>query len=963
MTPGADPIDARIDAIEDPGVRHGGSDRRRCEDDGLGGSGAAASSVELVGRERELEALDELITHGGRVLMLEGGAGIGKTALVDAARGRGRSAGALVLPARGDELETAYPYGVVRQWLEREWASADADPGDPAQLALSRSPAGAPPGEDASLGILHALYLFLSDLSQAGPVLLTLDDAQWADLPSLRFLAYIKHRLDGLPIGVVVATRPDADGLLDRVRADPAVDARVLGPLDETAAARLFEREFGTAVGGRFAAACLRVTGGNPLYLRELARALSTEDVAPRDDHVARVDDIGVEALSGHVLRRVIAAGPDALRLAGAMSVLGDGGALRHAAAMAGLEPERAGVLAGLLVRAAILRDDDPVRFVHPIVRRVLAEQLTSIERDDLHRDAARLLIEARAVPERAAAHLLLTRPRASDWSVETLRAAAAAAMARSAFEAAALYLRRALEEPPDGTAALAVERELGSAEAQLHDPRGVERLRRVRDASGDPLQRAEIALELAPAYMDLFRPIEACQVFEDALAELNDDNSELRHLLEAGLVMSAWMETETFPSGVRVLGKYWDHTPQGPVGRVILAQKAMTMLMTGQPAEHVRAAARDALHDAGEDDSRGTFEVALSALILAEGFDEASTGLERALGLRAVRVVQRRMASMESVAGWLALRLGALGEAELRLRAALELTPAAAGPAGWLVVRGLLASTMVSQGNVSEAERVLRDAPSEPWPMDQLSGFALAARADLRLAQGDVSQAVADLLRIGELQRQSGGATAPAAHYWRARAALALHALGRTEEARTMLADELGRARAFGAPVALGSTLRAAGIVQGGRRGLELLREALATLETSPAMFERALAHIELGAALRRDNQRRAAREQLDAGLRLAQRWEARPLAQRAYDELAASGLRLRPADLEDRDALTPSELRVAQYAAKGLTNREIAAQLYLSIKTVEMHLGRVYRKLGIAGRPQLAQALQQHT
>jgi DNA-binding CsgD family transcriptional regulator len=944
-------------------VRQGGSDQRRREADGPDATGAAAGPRELVGRERELEALDELIGHGGGVLMLEGGAGIGKTALVDAARGRGRLAGALVLSARGDELETAYPYGVVRQWLEREWASAGADPGDPAELALSRSPSAAPAGEDASLGILHALYLFLSDLSQRCPVLLTLDDAQWADLPSLRFLVYIKHRLDGLPIGVVVATRPDADALLDRVRRDPAVDARALGPLDERAAARLLEREFGTPVGGRFVAACVRVTGGNPLYLRELARALSTEDVAPRDDRVARVHEIGVEALSGHVLRRVIAAGPDALRLAGAMCVLGDGGALRHAAAMAGLAPARAGVLAGLLVRAAILRDDDPVRFVHPIVRRVLVEQLTSIERDDLHRHAARLLIEARAAPEQAAAHLLLTRPSASDWSVETLRAAAAEAMARSAFEAASLYLRRALDEPPDGAAKLAVERELGIAEAQLHDPRGVERLRRVREASDDPLQRAEIALDLAPAYMDLFRPIEACQVFEDALAELNDDDSELRHLLEAGLAMSAWMETETVPSGVRVLGKYWDHTPRGPLGRVILAQNAMTGLMTGQPAEHVRAAARDALHDAGEDDSRGTFEVALSALILAEGFDEASAGLERALGLRAIRVVQRRMASMETLAGLLALRLGALGEAELRLRAALELTPAAAGPAGWLVVRGLLASALTSQGNLAEAERVLRDAPPEPWPMDQLSSLALAGRAELHLAHGRLSQGVDDLLRIGELQRQSGGATAPAAHYWRARAALALHALGRSEEARTMLADELGRARAFGAPVALGSTLRAAGIVEGGRHGLDLLREALTILHTSPAVLERALAHVELGAALRRDNQRRAARAELDAGLRLAQSWGARPLAQRAYDELAASGTRLRPADLEDRDTLTPSELRVAQYAAKGLTNREIAAQLYLSPKTVEMHLGRAYRKLDITGRPQLAEALQQHT
>lgn len=346
----------------------------------------------------------------------------------------------------------------------------------------------------------------------------------------------------------------------------------------------------------------------------------------------------------------------------------------------------------------------------------------------------------------------------------------------------------------------------------------------------------------------------------------------------------------------------------------------------------------------------------------LAEGFDEAAAGLERALALRAIRMVRRRMSSMETAAGWLALRLGALGEAELRLRSALELTPAAAAAAGWLAVRGLLASTLTNQGDLSGAERVLRDAPPEPWPVDHLSSQAISGRAELHLAQGRPAQGLEDLLRIGELHRQTAVATAISTHWWRARAALALHALGRSDEARAMLAGELARARAFGAPAALANTLRAAGIVEGDRHGLELLQEALAVLDGSPAMLDRALIHVELGAALRRDNQRRAAREQLDAGLRLAQRWGAHPLAQRAYDELLASGARLRRADLDDRDALTPSELRIARHAARGLTNREIAGQLYLSIKTVEMHLGRAYRKLGITARAQLDEALRQY-
>ena len=130
--------------------------------------------------------------------------------------------------------------------------------------------------------------------------------------------------------------------------------------------------------------------------------------------------------------------------------------------------------------------------------------------------------------------------------------------------------------------------------------------------------------------------------------------------------------------------------------------------------------------------------------------------------------------------------------------------------------------------------------------------------------------------------------------------------------------------------------------------------------LDASPAVLERARAHVELGAALRRTNQRRAAREHLDAGLRLAQRCGAQLLAQRAFDELEASGKRLRRADLLNRDALTPTELRIARLAVQGLTNREIAGTLYLSIKTVEMHLGRAYRKLDITARAELADALR---
>ena len=924
----------------------------------------------LFGRAAELAEMDALIEAtrmgNGRVLLLEGPAGIGKSELVKAARERASRRGLTVLAAQGDELESAYAYAVVRQWLERDWALAGdrRGGGDAADLALSPAPTVVPVGDDASFGILHALYLFVSDLSLERPLLLVLDDAHWADPPSLRFVAYLRRRLDGLAVGVIVAARQGAVGpaadLLDGVRDDPAAAVRAVSTLSDGDCAAVLRHAFGTGVGPRFACACRQATGGNPLYLAELQRALAVEGVGPVDANVERVDEVTPKALSRYVLRRLADVGADAPRLAGAISVVGDGGSLRHAARLAGLEPRCAGELARSFVRAAILRTEDPIRFVHPIVRRVIADQLTSVEREDWHLQTARLLLDERAPLERAAGHVLHTRPGARDWCVEALRAAALQAMSRSAPDAAAGYLRRAIVEPPEPRLETVVLRELGAAEAMANDPRAIEHLEQALRGANDLFDRVEITLALTAALLDVFRSVEACRRIEDVLAELGVEHRELRIRLEAALASIAWLEGETVAAGVRVVGRHWDEPPTGGPGRAILAQKSLIMLLTGHPADDVRSTASAALRDAREDDLPATFETAASVLIFAEGFDQLPALLDRIARLRTVHLVRRRVASLETIRGWLALRLGALETAELHLRTGLDLTPSASSPAGWLVVRGLLASVLMNQGKLDESDRVLMAAPEEPWPLHVATTFALAARSGLRFAQHRVAEAVADLEQLAAIER-AWALTGPSVHQTRGEAAIAVSRLGRGEEAGALIDLELERARAFGAPINLGSALRAAGVVHGGTRGVELLGEAVSLLDSSPAALECARAHVELGAALRRANQRRLARKHLDIGLRLAQRCGARLLAQRAYDELAASGQRLRPADLEDRDALTPAELRIARHAVDGMTNREIASALYLSIKTVEMHLGRVYRKLGITSRADLADALRQ--
>ena len=922
----------------------------------------------LLERARELVELDGVIEAAGagdgRLVVVEGPAGIGKTALVELVGERARAGGQRVLVARAGQLESSCSYGVVLQWLEREWrrSSGAGAAEDAAALVLSRGRGPALAGEDASFGILHGLYWFVADLALERPLMLLLDDAQWADLDSLRFVSYLQRRLGGLALGVVVAARVGEGGaaaeLLGGLVRGPSARLVAPAPLGEAGAAALLERAFGRAVGVEFSRACHRATGGNPHYLIELQRALALDGVAPVDGEAGRAERATPAALERYLLERLAAVSADALPLAGAMGVLGDGASVRHAARLAVLEPSRAAEVARLLVRAGILASEDPVAFAHPIVQRVILRHLTSVEREQGHLAAARLLLEEEASPERVAAHLLLTSPGAREWCVRALRAAANEAMRRSAAEAAAGYLRRADAEPPEASQRLAVLRELGAAEALIHDPRAIEHLEQALGAVREPRARAEIALQLAAALLDLFRSVDACRVLEAALAELDPAERELRGRLQAALVSNAYLDAATVEAGVRALAACASDPPPGPGGRAIRVQNGMAVAHGGGSAAQARALLEAGLADAGEQDLAGTFENGVMTLIMAEGFERAAEFLERFATLPAARLVRRRAASLGTMRGFRASRLGALGEAELHLRGSLELTPEATHPGGWLVVRALLADVLTLQGSLDDANRTLSDGPPEPWPMHVGTGFALAARARLRFAQGRTQEGLDDLavLAGGEAAM---GPVGPALHHWRADAATALVALDRRPEARTVLASDLELARSYGAPRALGVTLRAAGVVEGGQHGLGLLSEAVDVLARSPALLERARALVELGAALRRANQRRLAREHLDEGLRLAQRCGARPLAQRAYEELLASGKHLRRMDLEDRDALTPGELRIARLAAEGMTNREIARSLYLSVKTVEMHLGRAYRKLDITTRAQLPTAL----
>jgi DNA-binding CsgD family transcriptional regulator len=233
-----------------------------------------------------------------------------------------------------------------------------------------------------------------------------------------------------------------------------------------------------------------------------------------------------------------------------------------------------------------------------------------------------------------------------------------------------------------------------------------------------------------------------------------------------------------------------------------------------------------------------------------------------------------------------------------------------------------------------------------------------LCSRGRLHLESGRPEQALADSRAAGEIA-ESIGTENPAFAPWRSQAALALHRLGRRDEARELACQELELSRRWSAPHAIGVSLRAVGLIEGGAAGEQLLREAVEVLAESDARLEHARALIDLGGALRRGNSRSEAREHLREGVDLAHQCGATALVHQGSEELAATGAHPRNVMLSGLESLTASERRVAQMAAEEVSNKEIAQALFVTVKTVEVHLSRVYRKLDIESRRQLARAL----
>lgn len=927
--------------------------------------------MRLVERERELErvaALIETVSDGAAaVLVLEGSAGIGKTSLAAQARERACERGLRVCFSRASQLEREFPFGVVRRWFEPVLAAASAAQrrrlldGAAGLAEPVVSPLAGGAEHRASPAILHGLYWLTANLAAAGPLLLVLDDAQWADEPSLRLLNYLAARLEGLSVGVLIACRPpepdEGAGLLSQLLVDhlpEVVRPRALSVEGvELLLAERYERE----PDRRFAEACLAATGGNPFYLGQLVGALAEAGVSPTADHADRVAAVSPPSVSRAVLVRL---SKSAQRMARALAVLDEPAEPRLATALAGLDDRAAGAAVDELARAGLVAEDGPLGLIHPIVGAAILSSLGSAERSDQHARAAGLLYQWGASSERIAGHLLATAPAGDPRVVLTLRDAAGAALARGAPEVAIRLLRRALAEPPAAGARGEVLLELGRLERRAGSPEAVDRLLEAHRSAADPIVRAQAVEALVWAIgPDRGAIGRVLPDVDRAIVEVSALDRDLALRLEALRIGSLWLTPDARPEAGARFERLGELEGTTPGECVLLAMLARYRMDCGRPASEVAEAAERALRDPRTLELQGTESLWLGncavALEKAERFEALESVLARALELARERGFASGFAGASVYRARLALRRGRPRNAEADARAALD---SAALPGDTRVATSaLLIEALLEQGSLDAAQTVYEQTGmSEQLPDRRMVTALLISRGMLRHAQRQPERALADLRdAVQRIARYAAGT--PAGMDARLLIVSILHELGRNEQALDAAQDALAIARDWGARGLLGQALRAHALLLGGEEGLAQLREAVELLAGSPLALEQARGLIDLGAALRRGGRRADSRRPLREGLEIAERAAAAPLADRARAELAASGIRVPRQRAGDQ--LTPSEQRIVELTAGGATNPQIAQALFITTKTVEGHLANAYRKLDISSRRELPQAL----
>ena len=939
----------------------------------------------LLEREDSLQALGELLdaaaAGAGLALLIVGHPGMGKTRLYEASLDGARDRGLRVLRAAGTELERNLAFGVAAQVARASLADLEASDrrailqGVPplVQALLGSGLLDPAPESGGGLAVSHALFNLVADALENRPGLLAIDDLHWCDPASLEFVLYMLQRLDDLPLSIVMTRRPgldqDVKDMLDLIATHRNVRMQRLTPLGADAVETLVRKSLRTRATDRLVEICGGATGGNPFYLHELLLALRDERALDSEQLARHAESLAPDAVTRSVRVRVGRMGAEAGALARAVAVLGDDVPLRHAAALAGLDIAQASAAADALASVEVLLAREPLRFVHPLVRYSVSRDIPASELASRHLEAAQLLDQEHGDAERVAAHLMLGRAQGDPWTVARLRAAAREAAGRGASRSVVRYLHRALAEPPSSEDIGEVLAELGAAEASLGAPEAPEHLSAAIRASPDPRRRAELALQLGHALHAQGLHEQAARAYESGLVDLGPGSQEpamleLHDALQTGFVATTSLVPSLQEESVRRSARLLERTLHGPRTqgqRRLLAQAALHASFAAEPASRVIDLAEQAW-DGGALMTHGTAEglawtLVTGALCLAgdleRALEVADAALEDARRLSSPRAFATASYARGLPGLWQAQIARAIGD----LEAALD-----ARRYGWRQTARAAAAhyalCLVEVGSLQQAEQVLSEDSAAASRADLEEAIRLYALAELRRAQGRPAEALQTALAAGDLAE----AHVPHQGYclWRGVAAEAALALGDEQQARGLAAEMLRRSEQTQVLHQRIRALRVTGMCQSAEEGVQTLRQAVELGQGAPVRLESIRAMVELGSALRRSNERAAAREPLQRAADLANQGGATALYERARLELSASGGRpRRTALLSGPGSLTPSERRIAELACAGQSNRQIAQALFVTPKTVEYHLRNTYRKLGIQTRRELKRAL----
>jgi len=904
----------------------------------------------LIGRDGErarLRAVVRAVRDGrGTALVVRGEPGIGKTTLLDDLRAS--ASGVRTLHVRAVESEGHLAFAgladVLRPLLPRRDALPSAQ-----RMALEAALALGPPAVPDRFAAYAAALGLLTAAAAEEPLLVLIDDAQWLDRPSQEAILFAARRIEDDPIGIVATSREAPPEDLDVT----GIEELRLPPLDEAASRRLLagvDAEMASDV----SEALLSAADGNPLALTELARALTADERAGRvalprafraGEGVIRAYRARIEHLSPGARRAVLLAalGEDRRELGQALADAG-GGAADLAEAEA----------AGLLTVAP-----DQVAVRHPIIRSAVLGVVTPAERRAAHRALADAS-DPRTAPEARAWHLAEAAAGQDEEAAAALDAAAMAAAGRTGYAAAAAALERAADL---GAAAARPARLVGAAGMALAAGRASRALRLLGpETIDDPGAGVEashlrglvqmLTGDLDGAFQTLVEQAERRAAADPMRAAAMLGDAVLTRTMAGrchqalDVARRAYAVARTAPAPVPTVEGYL-------AGALVLVGEAR--------AAHAHIARFDAVVSEVDPLSpQGPAVVAATAWRPWVGGEERVAALlDRWIATARTAAAVGFLPFPLAFACEVDFRIGRWTLARARGEEAMSLLPETGqmGLTGYVMCNLARVEAGIGMADAATARAGQALAGARALGVESVLTYASAVLGFQALSEGDAARAVEPLEEARDAAA-TAGLVEPATVPWEPDLVEAYARSGRTADCRRQLASLAERAHRTGGTWALAATARCRGLIDD-----DIDRhfgEALALHAHRPLPFERARTDLAYGARLRRMGRRTEARGRLERALATFDDLGAQPWARQAREEIAASGARLRPRGHgPPAGELSPRELQVALAVAEGATNREAAARLFLSEKTIERHLGSVYRKLGVRSRTELARRI----